>query len=63
VVEPPSGSPSTDLVKSVESDFLFHVFPDSYWSPLEVVSNSSLLVEEGTSIAITGRDLQVKLHV
>lgn len=42
-----------------QTELEFHVFPESYWDPLEIVSNNSLLVEESTSIAITQTDLQV----
>ena len=43
-----------------EGEVVFHVFSESYWEPLVVVSNNSLLVEESTSIAITAYDLQVR---
>ena len=36
--------------------FVFHVYPESYWEPLAIASNNSILVEESTSIAIT-RDI------
>ena len=43
-----------------ESSLGVRVLPASYWRPLALVSpNASLLVEEGTSIAIAGRSLQV----
>ncbi len=42
-----------------EGQFVFHIFSESYWDPLVIVSNNSLLVEESTSIAITKFDLQV----
>ncbi|TRY66991.1 hypothetical protein TCAL_11761 [Tigriopus californicus] len=44
---------------SAHGTLTFHVFPESYWEPLEIASNNSLLVEESTSIAITQRDLQI----
>ena len=40
--------------------FVFHVYPESYWEPLAIASNNSILVEESTSIAITKHDLQVE---
>ena len=40
--------------------FDFHVYPESYWEPLAIASNNSILVEESTSIAITRYDLQVE---
>ena len=43
-----------------EAEMVFHIFSESYWEPLVVVSNNSLLVEESTSIAITAYDLQVR---
>ena len=50
-----------------EELFVFHVFPESYWEPLEIASNNSILVEESTSIALTQYDLQASaffsLHV
>ncbi|XP_066901747.1 chondroitin sulfate proteoglycan 4 isoform X2 [Halyomorpha halys] len=36
------------------------VFPHSYWEPLSVVANETLVVEEFTSVVITGGYLQVK---
>ena len=30
--------------------FVFHVYPESYWEPLAIASNNSILVEESTSI-------------
>ena len=41
----------------------FHIYPESYWEPLVIVSNNSLLVDESTSIAITEEDLQVSAQV
>lgn len=43
-----------------EGEMVFHIFSESYWEPLVVVSNNSLLVEESTSIAITAYDLQAR---
>ena len=47
-----------EAVKS--TTFVFHVYPESYWEPLAIASNNSILVEESTSIAITRYDLQVE---
>ena len=47
-----------EAVKTVT--FIFHVYPESYWEPLAIASNNSILVEESTSIAITRYDLQVE---
>ena len=47
------------IAKTITS-FVFHVYPESYWEPLAIASNNSILVEEGTSIAITKHDLQVE---
>lgn len=43
----------------VESEFKLNVYPESYWDGLEIGSNNSLLVEEGTSVRITHYDLKV----
>ena len=40
-------------------DLRFRIFPESYWDPIRITSNNSLLVDESTSIAITQYDLQV----
>ncbi len=45
---------------SDEAEFTFHIYPESYWEPLAIASNNSVLVEESTSIAITRYDLQVE---
>ena len=47
-----------DEVK-VASEFAMNVYPESYWDGLEIGSNNSLLVEEGTSVRITNYDLKV----
>ena len=47
-----------DEVK-VSSEFAMNVYPESYWDGLEIGSNNSLLVEEGTSVRITNYDLKV----
>jgi hypothetical protein len=47
----------------VEGELMFHIFSESYWEPLVIVSNNSLLVEESTSIAITQFDLQVNYTI
>lgn len=49
-------------VARAEGEMVFHIFSESYWEPLVVVSNNSLLVEESTSIAITAYDLQVRTY-
>ena len=41
------------------TDFKINVYPESYWDGLEIGSNNSLLVEEGTSVRITNFDLKV----
>ena len=46
--------------ESTVTQFDFHVYPESYWEPLAIASNNSILVEESTSIAITRYDLQVE---
>ena len=55
---------ATDSNRNVETstktNFVFHVYPESYWEPLAIASNNSILVEESTSIAITRYDLQVE---
>ena len=43
----------------VNSEFKLNVYPESYWDGLEIGSNNSLLVEEGTSVRITNYDLKV----
>ena len=43
----------------VSSEFQINVYPESYWDGLEIGSNNSLLVEEGTSVRITNYDLKV----
>ena len=43
----------------VNSEFQINVYPESYWDGLEIGSNNSLLVEEGTSVRITNYDLKV----
>lgn len=43
-----------------KADFVFHIYPESYWEPLAIASNNSILVEESTSVAITRYDLQVE---
>ena len=43
----------------VNSEFQINVYPESYWDGLEIGSNNSLLVEEGTSVRITNLDLKV----
>ena len=47
-------------VAKTKASFVFHVYPESYWEPLAIASNNSILVEESTSIAITRYDLQVE---
>ena len=47
-------------VAKTKAAFVFHVYPESYWEPLAIASNNSILVEESTSIAITRYDLQVE---
>ena len=49
-----------DNIAKAEGVVQFHVYPESYWEPLIVTSNNSLLVEESTSVQITEKDLQVK---
>lgn len=44
----------------VKAIFVFHIYPESYWEPLAIATNNSILVEESTSIAITRYDLQVE---
>lgn len=39
------------------------VFPHSYWEPLLVVANETLIVEEFTSVVITGGYLQVSFII
>ena len=43
----------------VNSEFKINVYPESYWDGLEIGSNNSLSVEEGTSVRITNYDLKV----
>ena len=43
----------------VNSEFKINVYPESYWDGLEIGSNNSLLVEEGTSVQISHYDLKV----
>ena len=43
----------------VASEFKINVYPESYWDGLEIGSNNSLLVEEGTSVRITNYDLKI----
>ena len=64
IVEIPDQDPgrSTGFLAKAEGVMTFHVFPESYWDPLEIASNNSLLVEESTSIALTQYDLQVSLQ-
>ena len=47
---------------NTEGVLTFHVYPETFWEPLEVATNSSLLVEESTSIAITEYDLRVAVR-
>jgi hypothetical protein len=49
-------------VTKTEGLLTFHVYPETFWEPLEVATNSSLLVEESTSIAITQYDLRVAVR-
>ncbi len=51
-----------DGAHEAEADtrLVFHIYPESYWEPLAIASNNSLLVEESTSIAITRYDLRVE---
>ena len=44
---------------SVGGEFKLNVYPESYWDGLEIGSNNSVLVEEGTSVRITNYDLKV----
>ena len=44
-------------------EVVLNIYPESYWEPLVIVSNNSLLVDESTSIAITEEDLQVSAQV
>ena len=54
------GTSSTKRHKAkTEGILALHIYPEVYWEPLVVVSNNSLLVDEATSIALTGYDLQV----
>lgn len=55
-----TGSKNSRLEASTKANFVFHVYPESYWEPLAIASNNSILVEESTSIAITRYDLQVE---
>ena len=43
----------------LDSEFKINVYPESYWDGLEIGSNNSLSVEEGTSVRITNYDLKV----
>ena len=43
-----------------EGVLTLHIYPESYWEPLVILKNSSLLVDESTSIAITQDELQVR---
>ena len=63
LVEIPDADPgrTSGFLAKAEGVITFHVFPESYWDPLEIASNNSLLVEESTSIALTQYDLQVKI--
>ena len=57
-----SGQRKRHRAKS-EGSVTLHIYPESYWEPLVIVSNNSLLVDESTSIAITEYDLQVAAQV
>jgi hypothetical protein len=57
-----SSSRSMREVTKTEGLLTFHVYPETFWEPLEVATNSSLLVEESTSIAITQYDLRVAVR-
>ena len=61
IVEIPDQDPgrTSGFLAKAEGVMTFHVFPESYWDPLEIASNNSLLVEESTSIALTQYDLQI----
>jgi hypothetical protein len=61
VNEESGGKPARELT-TTEGVFTFHVYPETFWEPLEVATNSSLLVEESTSIAITQYDLRVAVR-
>ena len=56
-----SGRPLREITRT-EGLLTFHVYPETFWEPLEVATNSSLLVEESTSIAITQFDLRVAVR-
>ena len=43
----------------VGAEFNINVYPESYWDSLEIGSNNSLVVEEGTSVRITNQDLKI----
>lgn len=50
------------LNTSMDGNFYYiKVYPASYWEPLQIVANNSLLVEESTSAVITKQHLDV-LH-
>lgn len=50
------------LNTSMNNNFYYiKIFPASYWEPLQIIANNSLLVEESTSAVITKQHLEV-LH-
>nr|XP_040572532.1 chondroitin sulfate proteoglycan 4-like [Lepeophtheirus salmonis] len=59
IVEVGNDEDREPFINEKEGTFEFHIYPESYWDPLEISSNKSLLVEESTSIAITRKDLRV----
>jgi len=42
-----------------EGVFEIRIYPSSFWEPLIIAHNKTLLVEESTSIFITTQDLEV----
>jgi len=57
-----ASSRSSKEATKTEGLLTFHIYPETFWEPLEVETNSSLLVEESTSIAITQFDLRVAVR-